>query len=111
VGRLNTSALSYFINLRLHLHVKCNSSGQLIDRYQILPQPMFDSDHLLNAYDTHTPANAHKLACVYFVLAIGVMFDLNRQPCERPLPSFIPSPLASGRLGRRRPDRIPLTNS
>lgn len=43
---------------------------------------MFDSDHLMNAYDTESPANAHKLACVFFIMAIGVMFDLNRQPCE-----------------------------
>jgi hypothetical protein len=43
---------------------------------------MFDNDHLVNAYDTETPANAHKLACVFLIMAIGVMFDLNRQPCE-----------------------------
>jgi hypothetical protein len=42
---------------------------------------MFDSDHRVNAYDRDVPANAHKLACVFLVLAIGVMFDLNRQPC------------------------------
>jgi hypothetical protein len=42
---------------------------------------MFDGDHLLNAYDSETPINAHKIACVFFVMAIGVMFDLNRDPC------------------------------
>ena len=57
-------------------------NNALHHRYQILPRPMFDSDHLLNAYDTEAPANAHKLACVFLVMAIGVMFDLSRPPCE-----------------------------
>jgi hypothetical protein len=43
---------------------------------------MFDGDHLLNAYDTASPPNAHKIACVFLVMAVGVMFDLNRGPCE-----------------------------
>jgi hypothetical protein len=43
---------------------------------------MFDDDHLVLAYDIHTPPNAHKLACVFLVMALGVMFDLNRQPCK-----------------------------
>jgi hypothetical protein len=43
---------------------------------------MFDTDHLMVAYDVHTPPNAHKLACVFLVMAIGVMFDLHRQPCK-----------------------------
>lgn len=42
---------------------------------------MFDDDHLLHAYDTNSAPNAHKLACVFLVMAIGVMFDLQRQPC------------------------------
>jgi hypothetical protein len=42
---------------------------------------MFDDDHLLHAYDTTSAPNAHKLACVFLVMAIGVMFDLQRQPC------------------------------
>lgn len=52
------------------------------DRYQILPRAMFDTDHLPNAYDKDAPANAHKIACVFLVMAIGVMFDLNRKPCK-----------------------------
>lgn len=51
-------------------------------RYQILPRPMFDTDHLLAAYDPEAPINAHKIACVYFIMAIGVIFDLGRPPCE-----------------------------
>jgi hypothetical protein len=43
---------------------------------------MFDNDHLVTAYDLETGANAHKIACVFLIMAIGVMFDLNRQPCE-----------------------------
>ena len=43
---------------------------------------MFDRDHLSNAYDTETLPHAHKLACVFLIMAIGVMFDLNRDPCE-----------------------------
>jgi hypothetical protein len=54
-------------------------------RYQIIPRAMFDDDHLVLAYDIHTPPNAHKLACVFLVMALGVMFDLNRQPCESTL--------------------------
>jgi len=42
---------------------------------------MFDDDHLLHAYDTTSAPNAHKLACVFLVMAIGVMFDLQRPPC------------------------------
>lgn len=41
---------------------------------------MFDSDHLVVAYDPAAPISAHKIACVYFMMAIGVMFDLNRPP-------------------------------
>ena len=51
-------------------------------RYQILPRATFDTDHLANAYDKDSPPNAHKIACVFLVMAIGVMFDLNREPCE-----------------------------
>lgn len=42
---------------------------------------MFDDDHLVHAYDTTSAPNAHKLACVFLVMAIGVMFDLQRPPC------------------------------
>lgn len=58
---------------------------ELMDRYQIIPRAMFDDDHLVLAYDINTPPNAHKLACVFLVMALGVMFDLNRQPCRSPL--------------------------
>jgi len=50
-------------------------------RYQIIPRAMFDDDHLLHAYDNTSAPNAHKLACVFLVMAIGVMFDLQRPPC------------------------------
>jgi len=42
---------------------------------------MFDNDHLTKAYDTGTTPSAHGLACVFLVMALGVMFDLNREPC------------------------------
>lgn len=51
-------------------------------RYQILPRATFDTDHLANAYDKDSPPKAHKIACVFLVMAIAVMFDLNREPCE-----------------------------
>ena len=51
------------------------------ERYQIIPRAMFDDDHLVHAYDPNAPPNAHKLACVFLVMAIGVMFDLQRPPC------------------------------
>ncbi|KAK4683662.1 hypothetical protein P7C73_g6572, partial [Tremellales sp. Uapishka_1] len=57
--------------------------------YQILPRPMFDQDHLMNAYDIASPANPHKLACVFLVMAIGVMFDLNRVPFKQSLPETL----------------------
>ena len=39
---------------------------------------MFDTDHLMNAYDPTATLNPHKLACVFLVMALGVMFDLSR---------------------------------
>ena len=51
-------------------------------RYQIIPRPMFDHDHLACAYNETMTPHAHKLACVFLVLATGVLFDLNRQPCK-----------------------------
>lgn len=47
--------------------------------YQILPRAMFETDHLPNAYRA-PKAQAHKLACVFFMMAIGVIFDLTREP-------------------------------
>lgn len=52
------------------------------ERYQIIPPEMFQSDHLAHAYDLEAQPNAHKLACVFLVMAIGVMFDLHRPPCR-----------------------------
>ncbi|WVQ91888.1 hypothetical protein IAS59_005693 [Cryptococcus gattii] len=49
-------------------------------QYQPIPRAMFENDHILNAYDTESPPNAHKLACVFLVMALGSMFDLNRPP-------------------------------
>ncbi|WVR09794.1 hypothetical protein IAU60_006870 [Kwoniella sp. DSM 27419] len=49
-------------------------------QYQPIPRQMFQTDHVMSAYDTESPPNAHKLACVFLVMAIGAMFDLNRQP-------------------------------
>lgn len=50
-------------------------------RYQTIPRPMFEADHLPHAYDTEAAPQAHKLACVYLIMAVGVMFDLHRPPC------------------------------
>ncbi|WVW78218.1 hypothetical protein I302_100169 [Kwoniella bestiolae CBS 10118] len=49
-------------------------------QYQPLPKAMFEHDHIMNAYDTETQPNPHKMACVFLVMAIGTMFDLNRPP-------------------------------
>nr|XP_019008279.1 transcriptional regulatory protein [Kwoniella pini CBS 10737]OCF47060.1 transcriptional regulatory protein [Kwoniella pini CBS 10737] len=49
-------------------------------QYQPIPKAMFDNDHLVTSYDTETSPNAHKMACVFLVMAIGAMFDLNRPP-------------------------------
>nr|XP_019004911.1 transcriptional regulatory protein [Kwoniella mangroviensis CBS 8507]OCF68372.1 transcriptional regulatory protein [Kwoniella mangroviensis CBS 8507] len=49
-------------------------------QYQPLPKAMFENDHIMNAYDTEAQPNPHKLACVFLVMAIGAMFDLNRPP-------------------------------
>ncbi|KAK8847607.1 hypothetical protein IAR55_005466 [Kwoniella newhampshirensis] len=49
-------------------------------QYQPLPRTMFENDHALNAYDTESAPNPHKLACVFLIMAIGCMFDLNRPP-------------------------------
>lgn len=51
-------------------------------RYQIIPRVMFESDHLTQAYDMESTPSAHKLACVFLVMAVGVMFDLHRPPCQ-----------------------------
>ncbi|WVQ75829.1 hypothetical protein IAR50_005462 [Cryptococcus sp. DSM 104548] len=51
-------------------------------QYQPIPRVMFENDHILNAYDTASPVNAHKLACVFLVMALGVMYDLHRPPFD-----------------------------
>jgi hypothetical protein len=48
------------------------------DRHQIVPQPVFEARYLQPAYDPSQTIHAHKLAVVYLVMAIGVMFDLQR---------------------------------
>ena len=55
---------------------------KLIDRYQATARTVFERDHLPHAYDRTTTPNAHKLACVFLLMSLGAMFDLNRQPCE-----------------------------
>jgi hypothetical protein len=47
----------------------------------MVPRSIFDNDYLLNAYDSETVPNPHKLACIFLIMALGVMFDLNRMPC------------------------------
>lgn len=47
---------------------------------QAIPRPVFDGDFLLNAYDTTIPPNLHKIAVVFLVMALGVMFDLSGEP-------------------------------
>jgi len=60
---------------------------------------MFLEDHLATAYDYQVPVNAHKLACVFFVMALGYMFDLDREPCESlQLRSLIPDDARGDRL-------------
>ncbi|WRT64573.1 uncharacterized protein IL334_001505 [Kwoniella shivajii] len=49
-------------------------------QYQPIPRAMFENDHVMNAYDTEASPNAHKIACVFLVMALGAMFDLNRPP-------------------------------
>ncbi|WVF69574.1 hypothetical protein IAT40_004352 [Kwoniella sp. CBS 6097] len=49
-------------------------------QYQPIPREMFESDHVLSAYDLQVPPNPHKLACVFLLMGIGAMFDLNRPP-------------------------------
>lgn len=47
--------------------------------YQPVTKAMFERDYIANAYDMSARPHPHKLACVYFALAIGVMFDLTRE--------------------------------
>ena len=70
---------------------------------------MFDSDYLINSYDTASPLDYHKIACVFLVMALGAMYDLSKEPCEwnRPGPSnrrrwLTMRPTAVERLARAR---------
>ena len=47
-----------------------------------IPRPLFETDFLLHVYKLDEPVDAHKLACVFLVMALGVMFDLTGPPCE-----------------------------
>jgi hypothetical protein len=49
--------------------------------YQVISRRMFDTDHYENAYNSPRP-HAHKLACVFFMLALGYKFDLRRRPWD-----------------------------
>lgn len=40
---------------------------------------MFENDYLPNVYQSVEIPNAHKLAVVYLVMAMGVMFDLEKR--------------------------------
>lgn len=47
--------------------------------YQPITKAMFEQDHLVAAYEPNTLPHPHKLACVFFMMAIGVIFDLQRE--------------------------------
>jgi hypothetical protein len=49
--------------------------------YQVVPRSMFERDHYENAYNSPRP-HAHKLACVFFMLALGYKFDLRKRPWD-----------------------------
>lgn len=51
--------------------------------YDCIPRVIFDNDYLPSVYSPTLPPNPHKLAVVYLVMALGVMFDLERrEPCR-----------------------------
>lgn len=56
--------------------------------YQPITKGMFEQDHLANAYDTNVRPHPHKLACVFFAFAIGVMFDLQRDAWDERAAQF-----------------------
>lgn len=51
-------------------------------RHQVIPRPTFDNDYLMIAYDREAPLQPHKVACVFFVLALGVLMDVDRPDGE-----------------------------
>lgn len=44
----------------------------------MIPRPTFENEYLPAAYEGS--AHPHQLACVFFAMALGVMFDLSRPP-------------------------------
>jgi hypothetical protein len=50
--------------------------------YQPISKVLFERDYLLNAYDVSVRPHPHKLAAVFFLMAVGVMFDLTREPWD-----------------------------
>lgn len=67
--------------------------------YDCIPRVIFDNDYLPSVYSDRIPPNPHKLAVVYLVMALGVMFDLERrEPCEcAGLPGFAFTDVVSSR--------------
>ncbi|KAJ9102363.1 hypothetical protein QFC21_002763 [Naganishia friedmannii] len=53
--------------------------------YDCIPRLIFDNDYLPSVYSATLPPNPHKLAVVYLVMALGVMFDLERREPFDPL--------------------------
>lgn len=49
--------------------------------YQVVPRTMFEQDHFPSTYHSLRP-HPHKLACVFFMLALGDMFDLRKRPWD-----------------------------
>lgn len=52
--------------------------------YQIIPQSMFEADHFPNAYSLshEVRPHAHKVACVFLMMALGAMFNLRGRPWD-----------------------------
>lgn len=50
--------------------------------YQPISKVLFERGYLLNAYDVSVRPHPHKLAAVFFLMAVGVMFDLTREPWD-----------------------------
>ncbi|CAK9785666.1 hypothetical protein CC85DRAFT_288374 [Cutaneotrichosporon oleaginosum] len=50
--------------------------------YQPISRALFERDYLLNAYDASVRPHPHKLAATFFLMAVGVLFDLSRNPWD-----------------------------
>lgn len=48
--------------------------------YEPVPRTSFENDHWFHAYERSYKPHAHKLACVFLMMAVGSMMDLKRQP-------------------------------